>query len=253
MRLILCLVIGVAGCASPPTGEVDLAKSLLDKAVAASAETFAPESLKAARQAQVALAAELQAQNGKWFKSYTAAAELAIVAQAAADKAVTEASASKDETLAAATSGTADDRRGPNLFTNGDFSEGIAGWPKHPDSDVTLSVDVTPAGRAWHAQYRKGNWIVAQQEHPLQPDTVYVYEAMIKSTAPVVALYWQSEIGRFLHTDRSYPEWTHLRYVFLTPHWAGKPYATGFCPVLMQGSGEVWLKDLKLTEFKPRG
>ena len=250
--LILCLAVAAAGCASPPTGEVDLAKATLDKALAAAAENFAPESLKAARQAQAALDAEMKAQEGKWFKSYGKATDLAIAAQAAADKAAAEAVVSKEETLATATAGPGPDRQGPNLFANGSFTEGLKGWASHPASDATISIDLTPEGPAWHAQYRKGNWGVILQERHLRPGTVYVYEARIKSTAPVVALYWQSETGRFHEIDKSYPEWTHLRYVFLTPPWDGKPYPTGFHPVLMKGAGDAWLKDVRLSEIKPR-
>jgi hypothetical protein len=98
--------------------------------------------------------------------------------------------------------------------------------------------------------YRKGNWGVIYQEQALQPDTVYVYEATVRSTAPIVALYWQAETGRFLEIDKAYPEWTHLRYVFLTPHWTGQPYRAGFNPVLMKGAGEAWIKDLRLSALK---
>lgn len=251
--LILCLAVGAAACGSPPTGEVELAKGTLDKAVAAGAETFAPAMLKAAREAQSALDAEMKAQEGKWFKSYGKATDLAIAAQAAADKAAAEAVASKEETLATAAAGPSPDRQGPNLFANGSFSEGLQGWNAHPASDATISIDATPDGPAWHAQYRKGNWGVILQERHLRPGTVYVYEAKIKTTAPVVALYWQSETGRFHEIDKTYPEWTHLRHVFLTPAWDGKPYPTGFHPVLMKGPGEAWLKDVRLSEFKPQG
>jgi hypothetical protein len=247
---MLCFVI--AGCASPPSGDVDLAKATLDKAAAAGAETYAVESLAAARQAQAALDAELKTQAGKWIKSYDTARDLAIAVQAAADKAASDAVVNKAKALAAATAGATNAGSAPNLFQNGDFANGLQGWTTHPESDATLSVDVSGDVRAWHVNYRKGNWSVIQQTQSLQPDTVYVYEVTIKSTAPVVALYWQAETGRYHEIDKTYPEWTHLRSVFQTPHWTGQPYATSFHPILMKGPGDAWLKDLRLSEFKPR-
>ncbi len=245
---MVCLAL--AGCASPPNGDVALAKATLDKAAAAGAESYAVESLSAARQAQAALDAELKTQAGKWFKSYDTARDLAIAVQAAGDKAATDAASNKAKALAAATAGAPNAGGAPSLFQNGDFTNGLQGWTMHPESDATLSVDVTGDERAWHVNFRKGNWSVIQQTQSLQPDTVYVYEVTIKSTAPVVALYWQAETGRFHEIDKTYPEWTHLRYVFQTPHWTGQPYPASFHPILMKGAGEAWLKDLRLSVFK---
>lgn len=251
---LLSLVGVVSGCSSaqPPAKDIALAKTKLEAANASAAVSLAPESLRAAQAAQYALEAELARQSSKWFKSYEATTELATAAQAAADRAVAEATAARDETLAAANANT-EDRRGPNLFQNGSFADGLKEWSLHPDSDTTLSVDTVGTNqRAWHAKYRKGNWSVIYQEFPLQPDTVYVYEAWVKTTAPIVALYWQSDIGRYHQIDHAYPEWTHLRYVFITPHWDGKPYRTGFNPVLMKGPGEAWLRDLRISVFQPK-
>ena len=245
------LSVSLGGCASPPNGDVRLAKATLDKALAAGAERHAPESLNAARQAQAALDAELKAQSAKWLKSYDKARDLAIAVQAAADKAAADAAAGKAAALATASTGVPVTGHTANLFQNGGFTEGLAGWNVHPDSDATVTVETAGGERAWHVQYRKGNWGVIHQALTLAPDTVYVYEATIRTTAPVVALYWQSDIGRFHEIDKSYPEWTRLRYVFQTPHWAGQPYATDFHPILMRGPGEAWLKDVRLSEFKP--
>lgn len=249
--LVLCL--GLAGCSSAPSGDVALAKATLDKAAAAGAESYAADSMKAARQAQAALDAELKVQNWKWLKSYDRARDLAIAVQAAADKAAAEAVTNRAQMLAAAATATAADAgHTSNLFQNGSFTNGLTGWTLHPDSDATLSIDVTGDHPAWHVNYRKGNWSVIQQTQSLEPDTVYVYEVTIKSTAPVVALYWQAETGRYHEIDQTYPEWTHLRYVFQTPHWTGQPYPTSFHPILMKGAGEAWLKDLRLSRFAPR-
>jgi hypothetical protein len=140
---------------------------------------------------------------------------------------------------------------GPNLFQNGDFSQGLAGWTKHPLSDATVQAERDRDGAPlWHGTYRGGNWAILFQEHVLQPDTVYVQEADIKTTGPVVPLYWQSDVGRYFSIESTYPEWTHLQYVFITPHWNGQPMAAGFDPVLMKAPGEVWLKGLRLSELR---
>ena len=41
-------------------------------------------------------------------------------------------------------------------------------------------------GPVWHVTYRRGNWSVIHQSIPLRPDTIYVFAALVKSTAPVV-------------------------------------------------------------------
>jgi hypothetical protein len=250
MVVILC--VAAAGCASPPSGDVALAKATLDKAVAAGAESYAAESLAAARQAQAALDAELKIQAGKWRKSYDKAQDLAVAVQAAGDKAAADAARNRAGALAAARTAAAPAANEPNLFQNGDFAEGARAWATHPETDATVAVEGTGPERAWHVTYRKGNWSVIQQTVTLQPGTVYIYEVTIKSTAPVVALYWEAETGRFHEIDKTYPEWTHLRYVFETPSWTGQPYPASFHPILMKGPGDAWLKDLRLSQFKPR-
>ena len=243
-----------SACSSPkpPLKDIDLAKTKLDAALASSAPSFAPEPLKAAQSSKKALDVELARQAAKWFKSYDLADDLAIEVQAAAEQALETSKIAREETIAAANSNTGEDRRGPNLFTNGDFADGLKEWSLHPQSDATVTVDGTGADRAWHVKFRKGNWSVIYQEFPLQPDTVYVYEATVKTTAPIVALYWQSEIGRYFQYEQTYPQWTRLRYVFITPRWDGKPYRVGFNPVLMKGPGDAWLKDLRISVFRSK-
>jgi protein TonB len=58
--------------------------------------------MKAARQAQAALDVELKTQEGKWFKSYDKAKELATAAKAASEKAAADAVAGKQRADAAA-------------------------------------------------------------------------------------------------------------------------------------------------------
>ncbi len=252
--LVMCVGVSVVACGSPPTGDVELAKATLEKAVAAGAANFAPDPLESARKAYAELEAELKNQEGKWFKSYSRASDLAVTVQAAADKAAADAATAAERAVADATAtATGGYRFGPNLFQNGDFSEGLRGWYIHPEADATPSiVPAGPAEHAWNVRYRKGNWIVIAQELSLRPDTVYVYEATVKSTVPIVALYWQAETGRSHEEGKAYPEWTRLRYVFLTPHWNGEPMRTSFNPVLMKGAGDASIKGLRLSEFTSR-
>lgn len=99
---VLGVAVSVAGCASPPKTEIDAVKTSIDQAVSAGAGQYAADSLKSAQDAQGALDAELKAQEGKWFPSYTKATELAAAAKAAGEKAVTDAAAGKEKTKAEA-------------------------------------------------------------------------------------------------------------------------------------------------------
>ena len=95
--LILGLAIAVAGCASPPSAEVDAAKAAVDKAATDQAGQYAAESLKAAEDARAALDVELNAQESKWIKSYDRTRALAAAAKAAGDKAASDAIAGKEK------------------------------------------------------------------------------------------------------------------------------------------------------------
>ena len=103
VALFLAIGVSMAGCGSAPQAAIDAAKASLDQAVTAGAGEYAGTALKAAQDAQAALEAELKVQEGKWFKSYTKATELAAAAKTAADQAVTDAAAGKEKAKAEAT------------------------------------------------------------------------------------------------------------------------------------------------------
>ena len=88
-------------CGTRPATEIDAAKAALDRA-SASAAQYAPESLKAAQDANADLDAELAAQDARWIKSYDRARDLATSARLASEKAITDAAAGKARTEAAA-------------------------------------------------------------------------------------------------------------------------------------------------------
>ena len=90
------LIFALAGCGAPPTAEADAARQSIASASSAGADKYAAASLKDAQTAQAALDAELKTQEGKFFKSYDRARELAVAAKTAADKAATDAKSERD-------------------------------------------------------------------------------------------------------------------------------------------------------------
>jgi TonB family protein len=95
LAIVLGLAITATGCGSPPNADVDAANAAVARASTERASQYAPESLKAAQDAQAAIDAELKAQDGKWLKSYDKTRELAVAAKAAGDKAAADAVAGK--------------------------------------------------------------------------------------------------------------------------------------------------------------
>jgi hypothetical protein len=103
MMLVLGLAVTLVACATPPTADIDAAKTAISGAEAAGAAEYAADSLKAAQDAQAAVDAELKAQEGNWMKSYDKAKTLAAAAKAAGEKATTDAAAGKEKAKADAT------------------------------------------------------------------------------------------------------------------------------------------------------
>lgn len=248
--LALGLVLGVAACGSPPPADLNLAKTTLDKAVAAGAETYARESLKAAQEAQAALEAELKVQEGKWIKSYGKAQGLATAAQAAGEKAAADAARGRASVVANAKAG-GEVPSGPNLFRNGDFSEGLDGWTRVPTAGVEVRVERPDKARPELRIHvtDAAQHVVLLQGINVKPDTPYVYEMEVKATGPIVSLYWDSEVGRF-DAEASFPEWTKRRYVFISPRWDGKLRHADFHPLLTKGVGDISIRNVRLAELK---
>ena len=118
---VILLALAFAACGTRPTTEIDAAKR--HSAARLRVRQYAPESLKAARDADAALDAELAAQDARWIKSYDRANELATSARLASEKAITDAAAG---------------RRAPTL--RGGRGRGRQGEGRH--------------GRAWEAATR---------------------------------------------------------------------------------------------------
>ncbi len=88
----------LASCANPPQAAIDAARKALDAAgLSADVVTYAPDSLRAARDAAASLDTELAAQMKKpsIMRRFDAALALAVAAKTAADSAVSNAAASK--------------------------------------------------------------------------------------------------------------------------------------------------------------
>ena len=96
------LTFTASACSSPPTAEIEAARSSRAGAMTAGADKFAPDALKEAQAAETALEAELKAQDENWIKSYDRARELAVAAKAAADKAAADATSGRERAEAEA-------------------------------------------------------------------------------------------------------------------------------------------------------
>jgi TonB family protein len=101
LSAILPVLVFATACGTRPTAEIDTAKAALDRA-SATAGQYAPESLKAAQNANSRLDAELATQDAKWIKSYDRAHELAESVRLASEKAIADATAGKARAEAAA-------------------------------------------------------------------------------------------------------------------------------------------------------
>jgi len=104
--LLLCAVVTLGACATqPPDADVAAARSALESARTARADEYAPDSMRAAQEAQSALETELKVQESKWVKSYDHTKELALAAKSTADEAASAAATGrtkKDAEAAAA-------------------------------------------------------------------------------------------------------------------------------------------------------
>ncbi len=96
--LLIAGLVVIAGCAKPPTAEIDAAKQALEAAKAAEAGEYAPSALASATDAQAAVDAEVAAQAKKFalFRSYKKTAELVAAAKSSAEEAARRAAAEKE-------------------------------------------------------------------------------------------------------------------------------------------------------------
>jgi len=138
---------------------------------------------------------------------------------------------------------------GPSQFANGDFSQGLTAWFE------ASGLGCDGAGRSrrracpvWHVNYRRGNWITIARIARCSLTLPYVYDATIRSTIPIVALYWEAEIA---DTSRigAYNDWTTL-HTYSSRRTGGQAPFGCLQSRADAGAGEVWIKGLRLSEIK---
>jgi PBP1b-binding outer membrane lipoprotein LpoB len=102
---IAALTLVLAGCAQPPTADVDAAKKAIDEARQAQAAEYAQQSWTQAQDAESKLDIELDTQQRRFaaMRSYTVARQLALDTKAAADRSRDEAVAGRDQAKSEAT------------------------------------------------------------------------------------------------------------------------------------------------------
>jgi len=95
----------LAGCAQPPSADIDAANHALDEARQAQAADYAPQTWTAAQDAESKLQIELNAQEQRWsaVRSYTVARQLAQDTKSAAERSRDEAMAGKEKAKTEAT------------------------------------------------------------------------------------------------------------------------------------------------------
>jgi len=142
---------------------------------------------------------------------------------------------------------------GGNTLRNGDFAAGTEAWSADPGTKAERAVVTDPAigARAMHVTFRGGNWAVLTQATSLEPGAAYVYSMRVRTTAPVVALYWQADLGHPFAENQVYRDWTTLVSAFVVPASDRKAAAASFSPVLMMAPGEAWVGDVRLVRFTP--
>jgi hypothetical protein len=107
VALVAVVAVMSAGCAKPPTADLEAAEAALAAARAAGATVYAQDELSAAEEAMAAVEAEMAAQEGKMgmFRSYAEAEELikaaTSAAQEAEDAAVVGKKLARDQAIAA--------------------------------------------------------------------------------------------------------------------------------------------------------
>ncbi len=157
-------VLALAGCAQPPTHEVDAAKHALEEARKAQAPQYAPDAWSAAQQAQDRLDAELDAQRDRFvlLRSYGEALTRASAAAAAADAAKEAAGTAMQKAKDDATQKMSDARAEVESV-----KRALAGAPRGKGTEADLASMKSDAGSAesrlqeMQAAFDSGNYLDA--------------------------------------------------------------------------------------------
>lgn len=76
----------------------------------------------------------------------------------------------------------------------------------------------------------------------MQPNTLYLYSIELMAPAPTITLFWRSGQQLDYLEMKSYPEWTSVSMLLMTPNWSG-PQIVSFSPVLFDHLETVSLRN----------
>ena len=76
----------------------------------------------------------------------------------------------------------------------------------------------------------------------LQPRTLYIYSIDVMTSSPTATLFWRMEENENYFEMRSYPQWTTVAILILTPDWE-TPKPVTFFPVLFDHLDIVSLRN----------
>lgn len=139
---------------------------------------------------------------------------------------------------------------GPNLLQD-------AKWGHDPAWRMTVveqSVDADGKTPVWRflRQESDDQRTIAQGGISLLPNTAYIFEAEVKSNAPLSLLYRELTDGSNAQLPgdyKAYPEWTHVVDIFITPEWE-LSHNGAFFPMLFAGTGEAWIRNIHLATLQ---
>jgi len=87
----------------------------------------------------------------------------------------------------------------------------------------------------------------------LKPNTLYLYSIEIQTISPTATLYWSlGGKGDYLEM-RSYPDWTRLAILLVTPDWSGEAMTVSFSPALFDHLDIVNLRKLFIGQVSLTG
>ena len=99
MSIFLITLLSLAGCAKPPTEDIDTAKSAVESARTTGAEKFLPDNFKNVNDELSAALDEVKTQDGKFplFRKYDKAKEMLVSVKSNAEKLSADTTAKKEE------------------------------------------------------------------------------------------------------------------------------------------------------------
>lgn len=77
---------------------------------------------------------------------------------------------------------------------------------------------------------------------PLEPNSLYLYSVEVRTVSPTAVLYWHWQGQEDYARLGSYPEWTTLSLLLMTPDW-DEPQIVSFSPVLFDHLDDVMVRN----------